>query len=243
MSRSPLRSSSRVPRGHGRSFLVILLATLLAVAGVSVATSAPASAASSSSGAFVSAINAERARAGVSPLAIDAHMTSVAAGWSRHMAGSNVLAHNPGLAGSVRSWRYLGENVGVGYSVSSLVAAFWASAEHRANILDRHYDRIGVSVVDVGGKLWVTEDFLGTGHAAAAPKPRPVPHHSSPALVRHATHPDGGATSAPRQRATAAPPRPGYAECRAHAMARFGRHHLRHGEVVWPAALSACARI
>ncbi len=44
---------------------------------------------------------------------------------------------------SVHDWQYLGENVGVGYSDSSLEAAFYASAPHRANMLDArlHPDR------------------------------------------------------------------------------------------------------
>jgi hypothetical protein len=185
---------------------------------------------------FVHIINAERARAGRRPLAVDAHMTSVAGGWSRHMATTSSLAHNPALARSVRSWRYLGENVGVGYSVSSLAAAFWSSPEHRANILDRHYDRIGVAVVNVSGKLWVTEDFLGTGRVT-----RSV---SRPAL-RPIAHPGGTARpvrAAQSTRSAAAPPSvsPAVAACRRHALARFGVRHERYGVVGWPTALSAC---
>jgi hypothetical protein len=75
------------------------------------------------------------------------------------MAQRNTLAHNPNLAGEVSGWHYLGENVGVGYSVSSLAMAFWESPEHRSNILDPHYTRVGVAVAEVSGKLWVAEEF------------------------------------------------------------------------------------
>jgi hypothetical protein len=84
------------------------------------------------------------------------------------MARTNILAHNPHLATSVTGWKYLGENVGVGYSVSSLESAFWASAPHRDNMLDPDYTQVGLAVVDIGGKLWVAEEFS-----------RPLPTSSS----------------------------------------------------------------
>lgn len=225
----------RVPRRAG----LILLAVLLAATGLPVASASTASAATSSSGLaaqFVHIINAERARAGLRALAVDATMTSVARGWSRHMATTSRLAHNPALARSVRSWRYLGENVGVGYSVSSLAAAFWSSPGHRANILDRHYDRIGVAVVNVSGKLWVTEDFLGTGRATRSvsrPALRPTAHAAGGARPARPAKPARSAQSA---RSVS----PAVAACRQHALARFGVRHERYGVVGWPTALSAC---
>jgi hypothetical protein len=108
---------------------------------------------------FVSKINSERAANGRSVLATSSALSSAAARWAATMAKRNTLSHNPSLASEVSGWHYLGENVGVGYSVSSLESAFWNSAEHRSNILDSHYTEVGVAVVDVGGKLWVAEEF------------------------------------------------------------------------------------
>jgi hypothetical protein len=108
---------------------------------------------------FVGRINSERAGSGRPRLEVSSALTAAAARWAATMARRNTLAHNPNLAGEVSGWHYLGENVGVGYSVSSLESAFWSSAEHRSNILDSHYTRVGVAVVDVGGKLWVAEEF------------------------------------------------------------------------------------
>lgn len=108
---------------------------------------------------FVAKINSERAGAHRAALAYSSALTGAAQRWAATMASRNTLAHNPNLAGEVSGWHYLGENVGVGYSVSSLESAFWDSAEHRSNILDPHYTRIGVAVVNVGGKLWVAEEF------------------------------------------------------------------------------------
>ncbi|MFL6101589.1 MAG: CAP domain-containing protein [Actinomycetales bacterium] len=231
MYRFVLGSLPRVPRRGG----LIILAVLLAATGLPVTSASTASAATSSSGLaaqFVHIINAERAGVGLRPLAVDATMTSVAGGWSCLMATSSRLAHNPRLARSVRSWRYLGENVGVGYSVSSLAAAFWSSPGHRANILDRHYDRVGVAVVNVSGKLWVTEDFLGTGKVTRG-------------VSRVALRPVAHRTGTARPARSAKSPRmvvPSVTACRHHALARFGVRHERYGGVRWPTALSACGR-
>lgn len=108
---------------------------------------------------FVAAVSAERAANHRPRLSVSQRLTAVARRWAARMAARNVLAHDPGLAGQVRGWHYLGENVGVGPSVASLAAAFWASPEHRSNILDRHYTEVGVAVVEVDGRLWVAQEY------------------------------------------------------------------------------------
>jgi uncharacterized protein YkwD len=159
----------------GRAVAVLALALVSPLGGLAGAGQVRASAAASASAAssasiaarqrpdlaasFVSQINRARRADGRAHLASSSTLTSVAARWAAHMARTNVLAHNPHLAGSVSHWHFLGENVGVGYSAASLEGAFWASPEHRANMLDRDYNRLGVAVVDVGGKLWVVEDY------------------------------------------------------------------------------------
>ncbi len=133
---------------------------------------------------FVAAINAERVASHRSRLSLSASLSNVAGRWATRMAARNVLSHNQNLGREVRGWHYLGENVGVGYSVESLVAAFWASPAHRSNILDRHYTELGVAVVDVGGKLWVAEEYEGPSGArirAAARATSPAPPAASPA--------------------------------------------------------------
>jgi uncharacterized protein YkwD len=128
----------------------------------------PAHAASGSASYFVSAINAQRAAHGRPRLAVSSEMTSAAQRWASAMARSNTLAHNPRLASSVSNWRYLGENVGVGPTASSLESAFYASPGHRANMLDRDFTEIGVAVVVVKGKMWVAEEFRRPMHGAHA---------------------------------------------------------------------------
>jgi hypothetical protein len=188
-----------------------LVGPLGGLAGASPAGAATASASAAASSprqrpdlaaSFTYQINRSRAAAGRPRLAYSSALTSVAAGWAMAMARSNRLAHNPHLATSVRGWHFLGENVGVGYSVSSLEGAFWASSEHRANMLDRDYSRLGVAVVDVSGKLWVVEDF----ELPMGAKPAPAPSH----LQHQATHATASRTAVrtPSRAHVSAPARP-----------------------------------
>jgi uncharacterized protein YkwD len=60
------------------------------------------------------------------------------------------------------SWQIAGENVGVGPTARGLHEAFMDSPGHRANVLSRAYDRVGVGLVrDSRGVIWVTVLFLG----------------------------------------------------------------------------------
>jgi uncharacterized protein YkwD len=148
--------------------LAMLAAAGVAAAGLVATTGeAPAHAATSTSSAsyFVNAINAKRASHGRTKLVVSAEMTSAAQRWATQMSKANNLYHNPRLASSVSNWRYLGENVGVGYSASSLESAFYASPEHRDNMLDKDFTQIGVAVVVVGGKMWVAEEYRRPMHS------------------------------------------------------------------------------
>jgi uncharacterized protein YkwD len=125
---------SLCPNGR-RTVAVLALALVGPLGGMAGAGQARASAASSAAGQrpdlaapFAFQINRARGAAGRPHLASSSTLTSVAAGWAAEMARTNVLAHNPHLAGSVSGWHFLGENVGVGYSAASLEGAFWGFA-------------------------------------------------------------------------------------------------------------------
>ena len=54
--------------------------------------------------------------------------------------------------------RYVGENVAHASTVSLAHRSLWASPSHRANLLRREFDRLGVAVVrDERGDAWVVE--------------------------------------------------------------------------------------
>ena len=138
--------------------LLAVLASLL----TGLATAAPASAAPSVTGAeraFVASINGYRRASHRAQLRTSPALTLVARRWAQSMARSNRLAHNPSVTRQVRSWRYLGENVGVGGSTSTLHRAFVRSAPHRANVVSSRYTHVGVGVAYARGRMWVVEVF------------------------------------------------------------------------------------
>ena len=152
--------------------LLLAPAVLLGVLGVTGATAADDAAAG-----FVARANAERAAAGLRPLAVKRDLAAVAGRPSTRMAQKNSLYHNPNLEYEVSGWQVVGENVGMGGTVDSIHKAFMDSPEHRANILARDYTQIGVgTVTDADGVLWVTQVFrLPVTAAAPAPtRPRVV---------------------------------------------------------------------
>src|SRR6478735_9178422 len=152
---------------------LVMVAVAVAVAVVGTGLVAPAAQASTAS-SFVSGINGARAAHGLRPYATSSELASVALGQARRMAAAQKLYHNPRLASQVSSWRYVGENVGYGPSVSTLMSAFMNSAPHRANILDRQFTQVGVGAVTVNGTIWVSMVFREPLHATST-------HHTSPA--------------------------------------------------------------
>ncbi len=77
------------------------------------------------------------------------------------MVRKNNLYHTPSqkLRHRVTRWITLGENVGVGGTVSSLHGAFMGSAVHKDNILYRGYRHVGIGVSKKRGRMWVTVIF------------------------------------------------------------------------------------
>lgn len=113
----------------------------------------------------VDLVNAARRSSRLAALSVDSYAAGKAQAWSQHMARTGVLEHTGGgtkvdITGYTH-WCSLGENVGMGASVSAVHDAFMASAAHKAHILGK-YDRIGTGVYKSGRTYWVTEVFLRT---------------------------------------------------------------------------------
>lgn len=154
--------------------LVVLLVSLLA--GLMTPVTAHAAVDSSAESQFVAAVNQERAARGLPALQVASDLTSVARSHSARMAGSDNLHHNPNLGSDVSNWQKVGENVGVGPSVSSIHGAFMNSPSHRANILGSDWVQVGVGVEVRGDSIWVTQVFrLPMGSSQPAPEPAPEP--------------------------------------------------------------------
>lgn len=174
--------------------IVVVLATLLPMQ--------TAGASQADENAFVAGVNQARANAGLPALQIDGQLTSLARGWAERMRdgacgqGNHICHASPISAGVTHNWAKLGENVGTGGDVDSVMSAFIASAGHYANIVDPEFTHIGVGVVWQDGRLYTTHRFMSlqggappapaptttstttappSTTAAPAPKPAPVP--------------------------------------------------------------------
>lgn len=112
---------------------------------------------------FATKINNARAEADHNALEQRDRLARIALRHTHRMIEDNELRHSRCLPCHFkdREWNYLGENVGVGRSVSSLHRAFMQSGDHRRVILFGGFDYVGVGAVRARGRLWVTEVFLG----------------------------------------------------------------------------------
>ena len=115
---------------------------------------------------IVELVNAERGRAGCSPVKLNATLTKAAQAHSADMAAHQNMSHtgsdgsSPGdrITRAGYSWSTYGENVAYGYSTPEQVMAGWmSSAGHKANILNCAFQEIGVGLAQPGN-YW-TQDF------------------------------------------------------------------------------------
>ena len=121
-------------------------------------------------------INGARDRRHLPVVSVRTDLTAVAEHWAAALAEASDIAHNPNLAHEVPgSWTSLGENVGVGYSVTSLHSAFMASKGHRANILGRGFNQIGIGLALRSGQLFVVEVFAARSGGPRVSKPCGAP--------------------------------------------------------------------
>jgi uncharacterized protein YkwD len=113
------------------------------------------------------AVNQARRAYGLSPLRWDESLATAARRHARVMAERGSAQHGfegePSLsvrvkqAGAHFSW--LSENVTQGPTTEFIHVQFMKSPPHRANILDRDMDSIGIGVVEQSGQLFAVEDL------------------------------------------------------------------------------------
>ena len=112
-------------------------------------------------------INEARAQAGLPSLKLDAKLSEGATLKSKDMAANNYFSHQSPTYGSpfemMRSlgisYRYAGENIAKHMSVKSAHQGFMNSPGHRANILSRNFNKVGLGFVKQGNYLYVTQWF------------------------------------------------------------------------------------
>jgi uncharacterized protein YkwD len=153
-----------------RPLLVWLLAALAALSFVVPATAASASTRET---ALLRELNRVRAQHGLAGLRVDARLHRAARAHSREMVVSNTFSHGAFESRMLRfdvTGSIAGENLAWGTgrrgTARSIVAAWLASAGHRANLLRPSFTRVGIG--DLGasflghpGARVVTADFAG----------------------------------------------------------------------------------
>jgi len=112
-------------------------------------------------------VNQERRAQGLPPLRWDDALAAAARRHAEVMAQHRSAQHGfegePSLSSRVKQagghFSWLSENVSQGPTPRFIHSQFISSPMHRANILDRDMDSIGVGVVERGGQLFTVEDF------------------------------------------------------------------------------------
>jgi uncharacterized protein YkwD len=112
-------------------------------------------------------INQARRAQGLAALRWDESLATAARRHAEVMAERGSAQHGfegePSLSARVKlagvHFNWLSENVVQGPSTEFIHTQFMKSPPHRANILDKDMDSIGVGVVERGGQLFAVEDF------------------------------------------------------------------------------------
>jgi uncharacterized protein YkwD len=150
---------------------------------------------SSSEKALVAMTNQSRAAAGLKALKVDSTLTVVARSRSKDMIVRNYFSHNIPPSGKMvfsildakhYCYSVAGENIGWNdypddVATKTIHQMFMGSADHRANILGKRWDVIGIGAYKgpSGKKMWTVlfADKCGSsGGTAPKPKPKPKPN-------------------------------------------------------------------
>lgn len=112
--------------------------------------------------------NADRARAGLTPLKIDEGLVHAARAHAARMAAQDQLSHQfsgePSLTDRISSNSALhldrqGENVATAPDPEDAHRALMSSPPHRDNLLNPNFNVAGIGVVRKGTQLYVAQDF------------------------------------------------------------------------------------
>lgn len=112
-------------------------------------------------------VNARRKARGLAPLRLDAQLCAIARAHALDMAARAYLGHDTPegespferLDAAHYRYGYAGENLALDRNVDAAARALWYSPEHRENILEPHYVRVGIAAVSSpDGEIFV-EDF------------------------------------------------------------------------------------
>jgi uncharacterized protein YkwD len=105
-------------------------------------------------------INSVRTSVGVRTLIDMDKADTKAQNWAQKLANDGKLSHSNLASGYTSgTWCHLGENVGMGPSLSSVQSAFIKSPGHYANMVNAIYDHVGTGVVKKGSTYYVVQEY------------------------------------------------------------------------------------
>src|SRR5262249_47607715 len=112
-------------------------------------------------------INAARQRGGLEKLEWDPRLATAAQAHADQLADHRELSHMfPGeaplqhrLGATGERFDAIAENVAEADNVADAHLGLMNSTGHRSNILAKKYNAVGIAVVEVKGRVYVTEDF------------------------------------------------------------------------------------
>jgi uncharacterized protein YkwD len=140
---------------------------ILVMAGVMLCVSAHGQAAGRAERDLFAAVNQARRVQGLPALRWDESLAAAArrhaAVMAEHWQAQHAFEGEPGLSARVKQagahFSWLSENVTQGPTAEFVHGQFMNSPQHRANVLDRDMNSIGVGVVERGRQLFAVEDF------------------------------------------------------------------------------------
>lgn len=154
-----------------------------------------------SSGEVITLTNESRAIAGLSVLTENKDLSLAATEKANDMINNDYFAHTSPTGVDPWHWfknagynyKYAGENLAVNYTNAKDQDTAWMnSPTHRANILNSHYQEIGVAVVagKIGGKdTLVTVELFGSPFVAVADQVAPSTPSSGESVLADASIP------------------------------------------------------
>lgn len=151
-----------------------------------------------------------RSEHGLASLVRAADLAGDAQSHAQQMAARGEIYHS-GRTSNLDGWYSLGENVGWGGTVDEVFQMFMDSPSHRANIVDRSWDSMGVGVASgEGGEVYVAVLFGDRADAPAQAEARAEPPRKQPVKQPRAKAPErkrvpAPATPAPSVRSTPLP--------------------------------------
>jgi uncharacterized protein YkwD len=95
------------------------------------------------------------------PLKSHSSLNGYARNWAKHMAEADSFTHS-NIGSLLGPWSTVGENISMGYSVSSMFSGLNGSAGHHANMVNDSFTHVGIGAwVQADGSIWTVHFFAG----------------------------------------------------------------------------------